>query len=240
MASQAIALRNERPEQRRATLSTLRASHSSGSTRLHARPGRSYELEAEDPCAVRRDGMRRPARRRRRSAGRRRHESCRPVGGEKTLRPRPPRAARHRSEGREGEWHAAVAGGRSTIVRAAGDSMSFALPGGSFTGRLDARRRAITGQWIQPATVTSGSRFATPIVLTACGRDCFGGTVVPVDDEFTFYLRVTARPDGRLAAFLRNPERNLGRFIRADRIERSGERRTRTRRHGRGTAARWD
>jgi len=139
-----------------------------------------------------------------------------------------------------GEWHAAIAGRPSTIVRAAGDSMSFALPGGSFTGRLDARRRAIAGQWIQPATVTSGSRFATPIVLTACGRDCFAGTVVPVDDEFTFYLRVTARPDGRLAAFLRNPERNLGRFIRADRIERSGERRTRTRRHGRGTAARCD
>ena len=32
--------------------------------------------------------------------------------------------------GGEGEWRAAVAGGRSTIVRAAGDSMSFALPGG--------------------------------------------------------------------------------------------------------------
>jgi len=85
-----------------------------------------------------------------------------------------------------------------------------------------ARRRAITGQWVQPATVTSGNRFATPIVLTACGRDCFAGTVVPLDDEFTFYLRVTARPDGRLTAFLRNPERNLGRFIRADRIERTG------------------
>ncbi len=121
-----------------------------------------------------------------------------------------------------GEWRAAIAGGQSTIVRAAGDSTSFALPGGSFTGRFDAQHRAITGQWVQPATVTSGSRFATPMVLTACGRDCFAGTVVPVDDEFTFYLRVTARPDGRLAAFLRNPERNLGRFIRADRIERTG------------------
>jgi len=121
-----------------------------------------------------------------------------------------------------GEWRAAIAGGQSTIVRAAGDSMWFALPGGSFNGRLDARHRAITGQWVQPATVTSGSRFATPMVLTACGHDCFAGTVVPVDDEFTFYLRVTARPDGRLAAFLRNPERNLGRFIRADRIERTG------------------
>jgi CubicO group peptidase (beta-lactamase class C family) len=120
-----------------------------------------------------------------------------------------------------GEWRAEIAG-RSTPARASGDTMSFGMPGGSFTGRFDARRSSITGHWIQPVTVTSGSRFATPLVLTPCGRDCFAGEVVPLDDEFTFYLRVTPRRDGKLAAFLRNPERNLGRFIRADRIERTG------------------
>ncbi len=120
-----------------------------------------------------------------------------------------------------GEWRAEIAG-RSAAVRASGDTLSFAVPGGSFSGRFDVNGSAITGQWIQPATVTSGYRFATPLVLTPCGRDCFAGEVVPLDDELTLYLRVTPRADGTLAAFLRNPERNLGRFIRTDRIERTG------------------
>lgn len=121
-----------------------------------------------------------------------------------------------------GEWGAEIAG-RSAVVRAAGDTMSFSLPGGSFTGRFDAGRGSITGHWIQPVTMTSGSAFATPLVLTACGAACYSGDVVPLDDEFTFYLRVSTRPDGTLGTFLRNPERNLGRFIRADHIARQGE-----------------
>jgi CubicO group peptidase (beta-lactamase class C family) len=108
-------------------------------------------------------------------------------------------------------------------VRAAGDTLAFAVPGGSFIGRFDARRAAIIGHWIQPVTVTSGNALATPLVLTSCGVNCFGGEVVPFEDELTFYLRMSRRPDGTLAAFLRNPERNLGRFIRADHIERAGD-----------------
>jgi CubicO group peptidase (beta-lactamase class C family) len=118
---------------------------------------------------------------------------------------------------RAGAWRAEIAG-RSASVRAAGDTLSFRMPGGAFTGRFDRRRAALVGHWIQPPTVTSGNAFATPLILTSCGASCFRGDVVPIDDEFTFYLRVAERPDGTLAAFIRNPERNLGRFIRAERI----------------------
>jgi CubicO group peptidase (beta-lactamase class C family) len=48
------------------------------------------------------------------------------------------------------------------------------------------------------------------MTLAGCGADCYRGEVVPLDDEFTLFLKVTRRPDGKLGAFLRNPERNLG------------------------------
>ncbi|HYR12052.1 MAG TPA: serine hydrolase [Longimicrobium sp.] len=122
-----------------------------------------------------------------------------------------------------GEWRASIAG-RTAAVRVANDSVAFDLPDGSgtFTGRLDSRGGRITGHWIQPRTVTDGFRFASPVVLESCGTGCFAGTVAPRADEFTFWLDVKRRADGTLGALLRNPERNLARFIRVDHIETDG------------------
>lgn len=119
-----------------------------------------------------------------------------------------------------GAWRASVAG-RGADVRMAGDSVWFALPdsGGSFAGRMDARAGRVTGQWIQPRTMTDGFRYASPLVLERYGADCFAGTVAPRADELTFWLHVQRRADGTLGVLLRNPERNLARFIRVDRIE---------------------
>ncbi|HEX2076297.1 MAG TPA: serine hydrolase [Longimicrobium sp.] len=119
-----------------------------------------------------------------------------------------------------GEWRASIAG-RMAAVRVANDSVSFDLPDGSgaFIGRMDARRGRITGHWIQPRLVTEGWRSASPVVLEGCGAGCFAGTVAPRADEFTFWLQAAPRPDGTLGVLLRNPERNLARFIRADRME---------------------
>jgi CubicO group peptidase (beta-lactamase class C family) len=118
------------------------------------------------------------------------------------------------------EWRASIAG-RTAPVRTADDSVAFDLPdgSGSFLGRFDAARSRISGHWIQPRTMTDGVRFASPVVLEGCGASCFAGTVVPRPDEFTFFLDVRRRADGALGALLRNPERNLARFIRVDRIE---------------------
>jgi CubicO group peptidase (beta-lactamase class C family) len=122
-----------------------------------------------------------------------------------------------------GGWRASVAG-RTAAVRMASDSVSFELPDGcgSFVGRVDSQRSRITGHWIQPRTVTDGFRYASPVILESCGANCFAGTIAPRADEFTFFLHIQRRADGTLGVLLRNPERNLARFIRVDRIEADG------------------
>ena len=105
------------------------------------------------------------------------------------------------------------------------DTVTLTLTGGrgSFTGRFDAERTRIVGHWTQPATVTTGAPFASPVTLTRSRENLWRGDVVPLDDEFRMYLKITPRDDGSVAAFLRNPERNLGRFIPIDGVEREGE-----------------
>src|SRR5262249_3571484 len=44
----------------------------------------------------------------------------------------------------------------------------------------------------------------------------------PLDDQLTFFLPVTRNADGTLGAFLRNPERNLGRFLGVTHVARAG------------------
>jgi CubicO group peptidase (beta-lactamase class C family) len=123
------------------------------------------------------------------------------------------------------EWRAEIAG-RVVGAEVEGDSIVFALPGGQgdFRGELEPGGGRIVGHWIQGRTVESGLRYASPVTLARHAEGEWRGEVVPIDDAHTFYLMVTARPDGSLGAFLRNPERNLGWFqLRADRIEQRGD-----------------
>ncbi len=122
-----------------------------------------------------------------------------------------------------GEWHAEIAG-RIVQAKVAGDSISFELADGkgAFQGKFDARRTKIAGHWIQPPTVASGTPYASPVTLTKDRQNVWRGTVSPLDDAFTYYLMVKVRDDGSVGVFLKNPERNLGRFIRVDHIEREG------------------
>ncbi|MBC7912432.1 MAG: serine hydrolase [Pyrinomonadaceae bacterium] len=122
-----------------------------------------------------------------------------------------------------GEWQAEIAG-RIVQAKVAGDSISFELTDGkgSFQGKFDARRTKIEGHWIQQAAVTNGTPYASPVTLIKDRQNIWRGTVTPLDDAFTFYLLVKVRDDGSVGAFLKNPERNLGRFIRVDHIEREG------------------
>ena len=122
-----------------------------------------------------------------------------------------------------GEWRAEIAG-RSAVVNVAGETVSFELPDGTgaFLGKFDARRTNIVGHWIQPTTVVSGARYASPVTLMKDKQNVWRGEVWPLDDSITFYLSVKPRDDGSVGAFLKNPERNLGRFIRVDHIEREG------------------
>lgn len=117
-------------------------------------------------------------------------------------------------------WRADVGGVRAP-VRVIGDTVSFDLPnhGGSLIAYLSADRSTISGHWIQPATVGSGTEYASPIVLKRDASGRWTGNVVPLEDTMTMYLLIRRRADGTLGAFLRNPERNLGRQLRVDRIE---------------------
>jgi len=117
-------------------------------------------------------------------------------------------------------WRAEIAGVRAQ-VQVSGDTVSFTLPnkGGSLVAYLSKDRATISGHWIQPPIVSSGNEYASPIVLTRDGSARWTGDVVPLDDTMTMYLLIKKRPDGTLGTFLRNPERNLGRQLRADRLE---------------------
>jgi CubicO group peptidase (beta-lactamase class C family) len=120
-------------------------------------------------------------------------------------------------------WRADVGGVRAP-VRVSGDTVSLTLPnqGGSLIAYLSRDRSTISGHWIQPGTVASGNEYALPIVLKRNGSGRWTGNVVPLDDTMTMYLVIHKRPDGTLGAYLRNPERNLGRQLRVDRIETTG------------------
>jgi CubicO group peptidase (beta-lactamase class C family) len=124
----------------------------------------------------------------------------------------------------EGQWRAEVAG-RFASAQVQGDTMSFELAEGrgAFRGRFTAGGGLIEGHWIQPATVENGTRYASPVVLTPTAGGLWQGEIHPLDDALTFYLKIEPRPDGSTGAFIRNPERNLGRFIRVDHIERDGD-----------------
>ena len=125
---------------------------------------------------------------------------------------------------REGSGLRAEISGHSVIVRSSGDDVSLALPDSS--GWLVARRSrdgaTITGHWIQPRIMSSGQKQASPIVLRRQSADKWVGEVVPLEDAMTIYLVLRKRPNGALAAFIRNPERNLGMQLRADRLEMAG------------------
>jgi CubicO group peptidase (beta-lactamase class C family) len=121
-------------------------------------------------------------------------------------------------------WRAEIAG-RSARVRVDGDAVAFELSDGksAFKGKFAERRARIVGHWVQPPRVENGTAYALPVTLSACGRDSWRGDVVPLDDEMTVYLMARVREDGAVGAFVRNPERNAGRFFDDVRVEREGD-----------------
>ena len=124
-----------------------------------------------------------------------------------------------------GGWRAEIAG-VSSNARVLGDTISCDLPDGrgAFRGLMAPGRRRIVGHWIQATTVSSGSPYASPVTLVRLGgAERWRGDIDPLADEFTMYLRVEPSADGSMRAFLKNPERNIGRFTRIAALERAGD-----------------
>jgi CubicO group peptidase (beta-lactamase class C family) len=128
------------------------------------------------------------------------------------------------------EWTVDIAGFRLPVT-ARGGAISFSLPDGKggFRGRLTGSR--IVGHWLGAKSPDNGISYATLLSLVPDGRNRWRGELSPRDETFTFYMPVARRSDGTYSAYLRNPERNLGRFIavsglraRGDVIELTGRR----------------
>jgi CubicO group peptidase (beta-lactamase class C family) len=120
-------------------------------------------------------------------------------------------------DGRSREWVAHIAG-FDVPVRRSGASVSFALPNGLGEFRGEAvGRDSIRGLWFQPPAVIAGSfanavlgnSFACAVSLSSVSENVWKGPVSPLRDELTFYLMVEAATDGRVTAFIRNPETNF-------------------------------
>ena len=98
----------------------------------------------------------------------------------------------------------------------------FALPDGKGSFRGHRVGADIVGFWTQETTVTGGVRFATPVTLRKDGAG-WRGEVTPAEDRFSYFLPVTRAADGRLAAYLRNPERNDGVFTQVQALSIEGD-----------------
>ena len=120
--------------------------------------------------------------------------------------------------------------GRRVPVRVEAGELRFELPDrlGRFRGKLEAPN--IFGHWFRFGTPVNGSGNPSPIALSpvllkADGPNRWRGHVAPLQDDFTFFLRLSEmRADGSLGAVLRNPEFDFGTQQGVERFVRDGNR----------------
>lgn len=102
-------------------------------------------------------------------------------------------------------------GGRRFALKNDAGELTFTLPndGGGFHGGKLQANGTILGYWSRAATPVAGLH-GEAITLTPVAPQRWRGMVAPLEDTFTFYLLLKARPDGSYDALLRNPERDAG------------------------------
>lgn len=102
-------------------------------------------------------------------------------------------------------WRATLGNAQASFPRD-GNQVRFAFADdvGGFRGTLE--KGVITGFWIQPPG-GFGYSFASPLVLKPAGGNAWRGSVVPLEEGFTLYLKIFREPSGRILAAFRNPER---------------------------------
>jgi CubicO group peptidase (beta-lactamase class C family) len=106
-------------------------------------------------------------------------------------------------------WRAQL-GSVEVAFRNAGDSVRFAFPGdlGQFRGILIEHSRFVKGFWIQPAGLTFGNAYASPLTLRSEGGNLWRAQVTPLEDMYALFLIVSRNSGGSLVGVFRNPERN--------------------------------
>lgn len=119
-------------------------------------------------------------------------------------------------------WIVSIAGYRATV--AVGDKIAFELPEGEarFRGWYDAKTNTLGGHWLQGRTQFNGLAFATPVRFKATGAKRWEGEVAPIDDAMTMFLKIEPGEKGAVTAYIRNPERNVGKFVQIARLTMDG------------------
>jgi CubicO group peptidase (beta-lactamase class C family) len=120
---------------------------------------------------------------------------------------------------KSGDTYSADMMGRVVPVRVERGGLSFELPNamGGFRGKVQ-KDGDLRGHWYPPNSTPRSFQYAAPLHLKADGAKRWRGELKPFDDTFTFFLMLTRRPDGSLTAFLRNPERDHGASVGAERL----------------------
>ena len=111
--------------------------------------------------------------------------------------------------------------GFTVPITVSNGELSFDLPNreGSFRGKPQPGG-AIRGYWFSAPIGDLGP--AVPVTLHPNGANRWLGQVVPLDDDQTFFLLISRKPDGSLAAVLRNIERDYGAQIGVRGVIRNG------------------
>ena len=113
-------------------------------------------------------------------------------------------------------WRASIGGAESQCTAEAGTMRcQFSQNRGLYRGAL-ANGEPGAGWWVRPSGATedrndpggSGQSFAGRVELRKSGADEWRGTVLPLDDRFNLYLRISRNEDGALVGAFRNPDLN--------------------------------
>jgi CubicO group peptidase (beta-lactamase class C family) len=112
-------------------------------------------------------------------------------------------------DARGGVWRAFIAG-YQVEVDAKGDDFGFTLPGNiaEFRGHRDTASNMVRGQWIQQSGKILNQQYASPVQLYSIAPSVWRGTIVPLDQRISVYAFLSSS-DGKLTAFLSNPEMNF-------------------------------
>jgi CubicO group peptidase (beta-lactamase class C family) len=121
-----------------------------------------------------------------------------------------------------GKGNNAGAGKLPALACALGDSgHSLRLPGGGPA----TNGGEVTGLWMQPEvpSLARGS-YVTQVTLRAQAAGRFTGESSLLAPRLHFVLAIGKRPSGEITAFVRERERNLGRFLGLIQVRRTGDR----------------
>lgn len=125
-------------------------------------------------------------------------------------------------------WVADIQGDHVPVVRSVASDgsvdWSFGFfEHGRFVGHQADARAPINGHWIQPPGVVQNHAYATPLVLEAFDRGAgYRGSITPFAQEVSLSIPLIAETGNasgaapRYRTFLREPERNLGMWLRIE------------------------